>query len=202
MPLAGAEDELTTGFYYATVASPQLDQAVGVQDVTVSYQGPNDRKYLIAASYLNLTFKIGATDALIWTVDLRTNEPVAAAFTIYDEEGGKVISAQTDEQGLWYGELPPQEMPGQTFTVVMGEPGQDDFGVAQSSWSSGVAPWDFGISLRPSAPEPETYLYSDRPIYRPGQTVYFRGAVRQAFNGRYTLLESSTIQESRKMSVY
>jgi hypothetical protein len=32
----------------------------------------------------------------------------------------------------------------------------------------------------------EVYLYTDRPIYRPGQTVYFRAVVRQAFDGQYT----------------
>ncbi len=193
LPLAGTEDELETGFYFVNVDSPQLQQAVAAQDATVSYQGPNDRKYLVTASHLNLTFKIGATDALLWATDLRTNEPVAAPFTIYDNDGHPVTSAETDASGLWYADLPPQETPGQTYTVVMSEPGQDDFGVAQTSWSNGISPWDFGIPLRPQAPEPETYLYSDRPIYRPGQTVYFRGAVRQAFNGRYTLPEFSSV---------
>src|ERR1035437_85235 len=31
------------------------------------------------------------------------------------------------------------------------------------------------------------YLYSDRPIYRPGQTIDFRAILRQQSNGRYTL---------------
>jgi len=193
LPLAGPDDELATGFYFISVDSPQLQQSVGAQDVTVSYQGPNDRKYLVAASHLNLTFKIGATDALLWATDLRTNEPVSAPFTIYNNAGDPVISAQTDAAGLWYADLSTQEMPGQTYTVVMSEPGQADFGAAQTTWSSGISPWDFGISLRPRAPESETYLYSDRPIYRPGQTVYFRGAVRQAFNGRYTFPELSSV---------
>ncbi len=91
------------------------------------------------------------------------------------------------------GRISPQEKPGQTYTAILSEPGQDNFGIAQSSWSTGVSPWDYGISLRPRAPEPKAYLYSDRPIYRPGQTVYFRGAVRQAFNGRYELPEFETI---------
>ena len=193
LPLTEKGDDLATGFYYVKVDSPQLDQAVSAQDTTVNYAGPTDRKYLIAVSNLNLTFKIGATDALLWATDLRTNEPVSAPFTIYDSSGAAVISAQTDEQGLWKGDLAAQDQPGQNYTVVLSEPEQEDFGVAQTSWNSGVAPWDFGLSLQSSPPKPDTYLYTDRPIYRPGQTVYFRGAVRQAFNGRYTLPDFSSV---------
>ena len=193
LPLTERGDELATGFYYVKVDSPQLDQVVGSQDATVSYAGPTDRKYLVAVSNLNLTFKIGATDALLWATDLRTNEPVSAPFTIYDNDGTAVISAQTDAQGLWKGDLAAQDKPGQTYTVVLSEPEQENFGVAQTSWNSGVSPWDFGISLQSSPPKPDTYLYTDRPIYRPGQTVYFRGAVRQAFNGRYTLPDFSSV---------
>ena len=188
LPLAGTGEDLATGFYFVKVASPQLNQALGVQNA-----GSSDRKYLVAASNLNLTFKIGATDALIWATDLRTNEPASAPFTIYDNEGNSLISAQTDTQGLWHGDFAPQDQPGQTYTAVLSEPGRDDFGIAQSSWNSGVSPWEFNVPLRPRAPETETYLYSDRPIYRPGQTIYFRGAVRQAFNGRYTLPEFASV---------
>ena len=188
LPLAGLNAELTPGFYHVTVDSPQLKQ-----DGDSTGSGFNNRTYLVAASNLNLTFKIGATDALVWATDLRTNEPVSAPFTIYDYEGTTIVSAQTDAQGLWQGEFPPQEAAAQLYKVVMSEPGQENFGVALSSWNNGVAPWEFGISLHPMPPETETYLYTDRPIYRPGQTVYFRGVVRQAFNGRYTLLDSPSV---------
>jgi hypothetical protein len=108
--------------------------------------------------------------------------------------GTVVATAQTDDQGLWRGDSPVQEQPGQTYTAVMSEPGQDDFGAAQTSWNSGVTPWEFGIPWNPSPPEPEMYLYTDRPIYRPGQTVYFRGAVRRAFNGRYELPDFASVR--------
>jgi uncharacterized protein YfaS (alpha-2-macroglobulin family) len=188
LPLAGNGDDLETGFYFVRVSSPQLDQAAGAQ-----FAGPNDKKYLVVSSKLNLTFKISATDALLWTINLQTGEPISAPFTIYGNDGDEVISGQTNEDGLWQGDFPPQDKPGQTYTVVMSQPGQDNFGVAQSSWNSGISPWEFNIPLRPRAPEPETYLYSDRPIYRPGQTVYFRGAVRQGFNGRYSLPDFSSV---------
>ena len=183
LPLTGTGQELGTGFYFVDITSPQLDQIAGGQD----------RKYLVAASHVNLVFKIGAADALVWATDLRTGESVSAPFAIYSDEGETVISGQTDAQGLWRGEFPPQDEPIQTYTVLMGEPGKENFGVAQSTWSAGISSWEFGISLRPTPPQSETYLYSDRPIYRPGQKVYFRGVVRQAFNGRYEMPDFSSI---------
>lgn len=187
LPLAGVQEELATGFYYVSVGSPQLDQAPGDQ------AGPNERKYMVVSSNVNLTFKIGATDALLWATDLSTNEPVSATFTIYNNDGVEVASAQTDKQGLWHDDIPIQEQPGQFYSVVLSEPGKVDFGAAQSSWNSGVSPWEFGVPLNPKPPEPDMYLYTDRPIYRPGQTVYFRGAVRRAFNGHYELPDFSSV---------
>ncbi|MCK6540496.1 MAG: MG2 domain-containing protein, partial [Anaerolineales bacterium] len=56
-----------------------------------------------------------------------------------------------------------------------------------SNWNMGINAWDFGYSQRVQSPRLKIYMYTDRPIYRPGQTVYYRGVVRQAFNGRYEL---------------
>jgi hypothetical protein len=195
LPLAETKEELVPGFYHVRADSPQLNQAIGRTDFNASAWagGSNTHTYLVVASNVNLTFKMGATDALLWATDLRTNEPVSTPFTIYDPDGVTIVNAQTDAQGLWQGDFSPRDNPGQTYTAVLSKPGEEDFGVAQTSWNSGVGPWEFGISLNPRPPEPETYLYTDRPIYRPGQTVYFRGVVRQAFNGRYTLPEFSSV---------
>jgi len=193
LPLSGSGGELDTGFYFVNVDSPQLEQDADTQDSTVTFQGPSEHKYLVAASNVNLMFKIGATDALLWATDLRTGEPVSAVFTIYDKEQSPVASGQTDEQGLWQGTFPPRGTPGYPYTVLLSEPGLEDFGVAQSTWNVGIAPWDFGLTQQLDPPGSETYLYTDRPIYRPGQTIDFRGVVRQAFNGRYSLPEFSSI---------
>ena len=49
-------------------------------------------------------------------------------------------------------------------------------------------PWSFGVDVGwGKAPLQYGYIYTDRPIYRPGDTVHFRGIVRDTDYGRYPL---------------
>ncbi len=198
LPLAAKGESLRPGLYYVRIDSPQLHQAMGAAagDFTVSARPAAEQTnpiYLVVASNVNLTFKNGAADALVWATDLRTNTPLAnAAVAIYDQAGALLVSGQTDKKGLWQGNIAP-EPHDQPLLAVLGQPGEDDFGLALSSWNAGITSWEAGLPYRQAPPQPQTYLYTDRPIYRPGQTVYFRGAVRQAFDGRYTLPDVSSI---------
>ncbi|HSJ90291.1 MAG TPA: Ig-like domain-containing protein [Anaerolineales bacterium] len=164
--------QLVPGLYYVSIASPQLSS-------------PGKNIYFAASSHVNLTFKLGATDALVWAVDLPSQTPLANMLvTIYDNAGNQVIAGTTDKDGLWKGEVGPRE--GELF-AVLGAPGDDNFALATSGWDMGISAWDFGFNFNARPPHTEIYMYTDRPMYRPGQTVYFRGVARQAFNGRYEL---------------
>ncbi|GAB4505611.1 MAG: hypothetical protein Fur0043_26080 [Anaerolineales bacterium] len=204
LPLAAQGEKLPPGLYYVSADSPQLQQAVGAtaSDFTTSASeqtqgnflagGQVKKAWLVVASDVNLVFKHSATDALVWATDLRTNTPLAnTPVVIYDQAGTPLASGETDKKGLWQGQLPPQRY--DTLMAVLGEPGQKTFGLALSSWNAGISSWEAGIPYRPAPPGPETYLYTDRPLYRPGQTIYFRGVVRQAYNGRYVLPDFSSI---------
>ena len=170
--LAQPNNQLLPGLYFVNIASPQIQQ--------------NSRiNYFVASSQVNLTFKLGATEALVWAVDLPSQTPVAGAtVTVYDEAGNILASGATDGDGLWQG--PVGERDGQVF-AMLGSPGGQDFALAINNWNTGINAWDFGYTQRIQAPHTEIYMYTDRPIYRPGQTIYYRGVVRQAFNGRYEL---------------
>jgi hypothetical protein len=170
--LAEQGSQLLPGLYYVSVASPQITTTA-------------KSVYFAASSHINLTFKLGATEALVWAVDLPSQTPIAnMPVTIYDNAGNPLSSGTTDEDGLWKGAVGPRE--GQLF-AVLGAPGDDHFAIATSSWNIGVSAWDFGYGFNAQPPHTEIYIYTDRPMYRPGQTVYFRGIARQAFNGRYEL---------------
>ena len=165
---------LASGLYYLRLNTQQ----------TNFYGGP----FLLVVSNIQTTFKISATDALVWAVDLRQNSPAAQAdVQIFDQNGGSISAGQTDAEGVYTASIPVQEDPYNEQFVMIGQPGQEGFGMGLTSWNQGAAPWNFGVSIDPSPPHLDLYLYSDRPIYRPGQTIYFRAIARQAYNGRYAL---------------
>lgn len=180
IPLSLGSGSLTPGLYYLkfNFENEQI------------YSGP----YLLVVSNVHLTFKLSATDALVWVVDLRTGRPVIEApIAIYAEDGTLLASGSTDSDGIFKASIASQEDPYSTSFAVLGEPDQDNFALALSNWDQGLEGWNFGISTDYSPPRLETYLYTDRPIYRPGQTVYFRGVLRQAYNGQYSLVDQSSL---------
>jgi hypothetical protein len=170
--LTQQNNQLLPGLYYIGVSSPQN------ANITKNV-------YLAASSQVNLTFKLGATDALVWAVDLPSQTPVPnAPLTIYDDAGNIMASGTTDADGIWQGAVGERD---DRLFAMLGAPGNENFALAVSNWSNGLEAWNFGYAQRVQKPHTEIYMYTDRPIYRPGQSIYYRGVVRQAFNGRYEM---------------
>jgi len=144
--------------------------------------------FVLVVSNVHLTYKISATDVLVWAVDTRSNQPVAGApLAVYLDDGTQLVSGVTGNDGVFRSSFTGQVSPYQTSLVVMGQPGEELFSAAVSAWNAGLEPYIFDISSTSAGPGPKTYLYTDRPIYRPGQTVYFRAVARLENNGRYSL---------------
>jgi uncharacterized protein YfaS (alpha-2-macroglobulin family) len=152
-----------------------------------------DGTIVLPVSHYQTTFKLSPTEVLVWAVDLRTNAVAAGLpVAVYNEYGILRASGVTDTDGIFRGDIPARSDPYATFIAILGQPGQDNFGLASSYWSDGISPWDFNLSTDFSGPSVRAYLYTDRPIYRPGDTVYFRGIIRQGFNGRYSMPDLSS----------
>lgn len=143
--------------------------------------------FLLVVSNVHVVFKLSATDALVWALDLRSGQPVAdAPVTLFNEFGEVITSGRTNGEGVLRTAIPTQKESYDTRYAVLGDPGDEHFGMALSSWSNGISGWDYGMPVDQRPPRPKIYLYTDRPIYQPGQTVYFRAVLRQVYNGRYS----------------
>jgi uncharacterized protein YfaS (alpha-2-macroglobulin family) len=174
-----AGDALRAGLYYVELSAPEVRERVK------EYQ---PSRYMFVRSRLNLTLKQSRTQALVWAADLASGQPVVGApVTFYQGKTRLSASGATDRDGLFQvGDLRTESL-WDAFFAMTGEPGDEGFGIAYNGWDEGISPWNFDLESEYWGSDYQGYLYTERPIYRPGQTVYFKGIVRADDDARYTL---------------
>lgn len=183
-PLTSEGKPLPNGFYFLGM------DAEGVQ----KYNPWIDNRLLIVANS-NLTFKTNSTETLVWLTDLVSGKPVArAGIGIYDKDMRLVGEGITDQDGLLALEVPAPEQPYDARFAISSS--AEAFGFASSQGDSGVDMWQYGLYGGYFAPvnQPTAYVYTERPIYRPGQPVYFKGIVRNDDDLDYSIPETRSIK--------
>jgi len=113
----------------------------------------------------NVTFKASAEEILVWVTDMETGIPLAnQRITIYARDRA-IGSGSTDAEGVFRLSLDIGQNTNQFFTITSESEGR--YGVW---YTYSTPPRSEGLSV---------YTYTDRPIYRPAETLYFRGVVRE-----------------------
>ena len=135
-----------------------------------------NRHFLNVATAV-LTIK-QATDRLtVWAVDVDSGAPIVGeSISVYGPGGGLQGSGITDERGILQIDIPVTRDLFAPFVAVLD--GAGHFGIGFTDWSDSTEPWIFGYDFSWSPRAYHTYLYTDRPVYRTGQPVYFRGVAR------------------------
>ncbi len=145
------------------------------------------------------------TQVVAWASRLSTNEPVSGTIvTIYDDKGQWQASGATDADGVYIAEIPgadPQSL------IAIGEAGdgltacgtRHEWNSASDSWWYW---WDWWSPPTLRTPAHKVYLYTDRPIYRPGHTVHYKGILRHDDDGDYTPITTTqpitvTVRDAR-----
>ena len=168
---------LDPGLYWLEVDSPQIVDKIRMPIATI-----NGASSCRARSIC--TLKSAPGEALVWATDYRTGQPVPnVPIAFYTYNGGTIGSATTDAQGL--ARIKHSDPQG-----VQGALSTEPYAAISNNWSSGIAPYEFGINggyYGGSGSGYNNYLYTDRPIYRPGQTVNFKGILRQENDVKYSL---------------
>ena len=178
-------EPLPNGVYYVSLTTPEFEaQAYGGTDT-----------YLVVAD-TNLVVKESVDGVYVWATDISSGRPVTATvLALYDGYRQQLGTAETDDDGFAHFDYTPPNGYFEGVAVIAETAGQPGFGFATSQWNDTVAPYEFGIDSGSSVEVAQTsYLYTDRPLYRPGDTVYFRGILREQNYGRYALPQNRTVQ--------
>lgn len=148
----------------------------------------SDRE-LVLASKVNLALKRTDREALVWATDLKSGQPVPdLPITVYGPNDRKLTTGRTDGDGVFRGTFPPLGRDESWWNAyAVSEADGTVVAATAGDWQSGFSPYDFNLSYTFDREAYYGDVYTDRPIYRPGQTVYFRGVVRQDDDARYSL---------------
>jgi len=185
LPLSGPEGgSLEHGFYLLGMNAPEIPTTSIFTDA---------RMVLVADA--NLVLKVSTGEALAWVTGLESGQPIQdLTVTLYDAGNKRVGEANTGADGLARVELPSSVASTENFYAIVD--GGGHFAYAESYMGSGVSAYDFGIFEQYyESPRSEVvYTYTDRPIYRPGQPVYFKGILRQDDDLTYSLPSQGEVQ--------
>ncbi|MCE7988120.1 MAG: hypothetical protein DYG89_43710 [Caldilinea sp. CFX5] len=128
-----------------------------------------------------ITLKEARGQAVAWVTDFAGANLADLTVSIYDRDGVLLGEGRTDEQGLFRAALPKDAQPSLAVAHTPGAEADraDIFSIVGfgNQWRTGSGWW--GGPPEGAAQDHSVYLYTDRPIYRPGQTLYFKGIVRQ-----------------------
>ena len=134
-------------------------------------RNPDIYQFPLSVSTANLTVKRSPEETFVWVTDMASAAPVQeTTITIYDQSGTAIAHGQTNADGIFRA---PAELAIYDYYVIEAT-GAGAYGL-WSSYSAG----------RPSVDN--NYLYTDRPIYRPDETIYFRGVLRDRDDMNYSI---------------
>ena len=178
-------EPLPPGVYYLEATSPETTN-----------RNYTPVQHILIVGTANITLKAEIDTVTAWVTDVNTGEPISdAPLTVYTQNQLDVIGeGTTDADGIAVIPITRQADLYSELRVVLDD--GENFSISFTSWSDGIEGWYFGMATNYYDVPYRAYLYTDRPLYRPNQPVYFRGIVRSRDDVRYppSGLESVPVQ--------
>lgn len=190
-------DKLSPGFYFLDARIPQ---------------GAHDNMVMIVTRS-TISIKRSDKQIFVWSVNQSSGDVTPGMkISVTDIYGNNLISGTTNNDGVF---MKDTDLFQKNTLFVFGEK-NDDSVLAGTMWNQGISQYDFGLpnyyspgeSKDYSSPDAyKLYLTSDRPIYRPGQKIYFKGVIRKDNDGAYEKLKPGervhfSVTDSRNRPVY
>jgi len=168
-------EEISEGLYVLNLITDHLDD----QLILIASRSTIAVKYAPRSN--------GGGQLLAWVNDINDFVMQEAEVRVYDVNGQQIARGFTDEIGTYETNLPEGTEP---YLVVARRDGGITAAGISNVWKTRGNLWRI-----PKTDTPNTffaYVYTDRPIYRPGQDVHFKGVVRYEDDAAFSLPDAGS----------
>ena len=157
--------------------------------------GRVNAQLILVLTQNTLAVKQAEGQLVAWVTDVNGDIMPGADISVYARDGGLINSGQADSGGIFRTTIPPYDEGGPASIeplMVIARSG-DDITVSGLSgeWLSSGG-WSEWWRPTPTGLHSAAFIYTDRPIYKPGQTVYFKAIVRRDDDALLTLYPAGT----------
>jgi hypothetical protein len=140
----------------------------------------------VTVTKLGMIVKRWGTDVLSYVVDIKTGEPVPGAAVELSLSSGagstsRPVQGQTDGEGLFQSRVAPK-------------PGGEQRLFARAEKDGSQAFTRVWMDSGEGAEQMRVYAYTDRPVYRPGHVVNFKGIARSFVNDSYLVPAAKPVE--------
>lgn len=165
------------GVFYKRLPLPKLPEGLYWVECTAGE--------LHSGSYINITHlgliaKYSGSKLLTYAVDITSGQPLSGVPVFTGSSHGLKQVGTTDAQGLAETSIAPDQK-----SVIIARQG-DSIAVCERG----------SESMREHEGPNTVFLYTDRSIYRPGDTVQFKGIVRRLDGQKYSLPHAEPVEAS------
>lgn len=182
LPLGPALSAGGTGLVWAAVKDGRIldktRRAVGDETEPT-------RASIVQVTNLGVTVKDSPQNTLVFVTRLDTGAPVAgAAVSIVRKDSTTFWRGATNDDGVALAPGTPLRDPDRWYEamafLVMAEK-DGDVAYTGSDWHEGISPWEFGadFNLREREPMLRGSVFTDRGVYRLGETTQFKAILRK-----------------------
>lgn len=163
--------------------------APGLFVVSMRHKGTLYDQLFVVLTSNTLVVKDNGKELFVWLTDINGKNIPDAEIRVYSSRGEKIREGQTDENGQYRVSIPGSVKPMLVSARI------DKPGVSGDVSLAGFHGWNSYVTheyrdrsyLLPEGQPYLVYIYTERPIYRPGQTVNFKAILREDDDVRYSL---------------
>jgi len=132
---------------------------------------------LVQLTDIGMAWKITENEARVLSFSCKTGQPVpGVAIEVFGEDAEKLSEVKTDADGM---AVLPRDEAARHLRAVRGD---DQFSAPFDTSLPTVGLWRFPVRYswnEPPMSSRRVFLFTDRSLYRPGETVHLKGLVRQ-----------------------